>query len=163
RQVALAAQPPGPEWLALPLEPRWVARHLARESRLPAATVLVPAAAAWVAGLGLLPLPRLLALALGFTLAFELATRAACALPLPSAGHAAGSARRLPRAWRALVSARRPVRTTRVPAPRFHLEARWRALARLDRAVSGRAGSPRARLAFTFALLVLSVAAWFLG
>src|SRR5262249_48506341 len=35
--------------------------------------------------------------------------------------------------------------------------------ARPDRAVSGLAGSPRARLAFTFALLVLSVAAWFLG
>src|SRR5262249_60396959 len=91
RQAPPAAHPPGREWLALPLEPRWVARHLARESRLPAATVLVPAAAAWVAGLGLLPLPRLLALALGFALAVELAARAACALALTSAAHAAGS------------------------------------------------------------------------
>jgi len=163
RNIALAADPPGPEWLALPVEPAWVTRHLVRESRLPALSAFVPAAAAWIAGIGLLPFPRLLALLLGFLLAFWLATHVACALALRSSAHATGAARRLPAAWRALVSARRPVRATRVAAPRFRTGSRWGALARLDRAVSLRAGSPRARLVLTLALLVLSVAAWFFG
>jgi hypothetical protein len=71
--------------------------------------------------------------------------------------------RKLPAAWRALVSARRPARTAHVAVPRFRAESRWRALARLDRAVSFRAGSPRARLVFTALALVASVVAWFLG
>jgi hypothetical protein len=48
-------------------------------------------------------------------------------------------------------------------AARFRAESRWRALARLDRAVSARAGSPRARLTLAAAFLALSVAAWFLS
>jgi len=61
------------------------------------------------------------------------------------------------------VSARRPARTARIAVPRFRTGARWGALARLDRAVSLRSGSPRARLGFTATALVLSVAAWFVG
>jgi hypothetical protein len=163
RQVTLAADPPGPEWLALPVDPARVARHLAAEARLPAATVLVPIAAAWVAGFGLLSPLTLVALAAATALAFALVTRFAClvALRAPEVTHA--PSRRLPAAWRALVSARRPARTARVAAPRFRTGPRWRALARLDRAVSLRAGSPRARLVFTALALVLSVVAWFVG
>ena len=46
RQVTLAAAPPGPEWLALPVPPEHVERHLARESRLPALPLVAPATAA---------------------------------------------------------------------------------------------------------------------
>jgi hypothetical protein len=170
RQVTLASAPPGPEWLALPVEPRWVEQHLAREAALPALTVIVPMAAAWIAGLGLLSPLTLLALAVASALAFALVTRLACALALRAPGpmlrmgaptHA--PSRRLPAAWRALVSARRPVHTARQATPRFRTEPRWRALSRLDRAVSLRAGSPRARLAFTALALVSSVVAWFVG
>ena len=55
-----------------------------------------------------------------------------------------------------------PVRD-KVAAARFRNESRWRAIARLDRAVSLRAGSPRARLALALLFLVLGVAAWFMG
>src|SRR5439155_2289493 len=56
RQVTLASAPPGPEWLALPVEPALVERHLAREARLPALPLVAPATAAWLAGRGPLPL-----------------------------------------------------------------------------------------------------------
>jgi hypothetical protein len=62
-----------------------------------------------------------------------------------------------------LVSARRPLPFTRIPPPPWRSVARWRALARLDRGVSLRAGSPRARLLFAIAFLGASVAAWFAG
>lgn len=80
RQVALAAEPPGPEWLALPVSPARVERHLAREARLPALAVFVPAFAAWLAGWGLLGVPTLALLAVAFPLGWWLATRAASAL-----------------------------------------------------------------------------------
>jgi hypothetical protein len=163
RLVTLAAVPPGPEWLALPIEPERVERYLASEARLPALTVVVPMVAAWIAGIGLLSPFTLVVLAAATALAFVLATRLACALALraPVVTHA--PSRRLPAAWRALVTARRPARTARVAPPRFRTGSRWAALARLDRAVSLRAGSPRARLVFTALALLLSVAAWFLG
>lgn len=163
RQSALVADPPGPEWLTLPLAPAQVERHLAREARLPALMALVPATAAWLAGFGLLPLAWLLGLALGFALGFALATRGAAALVLRLASRASGAARNLPAATRALVSARRPVRAARIAPGRWRRESRWASLARLDRGVSLRAGSPRARLGFAAAFLALSLAGWFAG
>ncbi len=163
RQAALAADPPGPEWLALPVEPAHVERHLARQARLPALAMLVPAAAAWWSGFGLLPYTWLAGLALGFALAFFTITRLACAVSLRASARASGPARRLPAAWRALVTARRAVRLERIPASPWRTRSRWSALARLDQAVSLRAGSPRARLMFSLAFLALSVAAWFMG
>jgi hypothetical protein len=163
RQVALAAAPPGPEWLALPLAPVHVERHLAREACLPALTVFVPAAAAWLAGFGLLGLPWLGLLALAFPLVWWLVARGACWATLRVASRATGPARRLPAAWRAIVSARRASRVRNMAPAGFRSEARWRALARLDRMVSWRAGSPRARLGVALLFLGLSVAAWGFG
>ncbi len=163
RQVALAADPPGPEWLALPLAPAHVERHFAREARLPALAAFVPASAAWLAGWGLLPVASLAAMALACPVAWWLVTRAACWLALRGASPATGPARRLPAAWRALVSARRAARVRGVAPARFRSEPAWRALARLDRTVSLRAGSPRARLGFALLFLGLSVAAWGAG
>ena len=161
RQVALAASPPGPEWLALPIPPAAVARHLAREAMAPARAVLVPAVAAWLAGWGLISVAWLVLLAAAFALALELWMRAACEAALLVSAHATGPARALPVAWRVLVTARRPAPPSRTSPARFRRESRWRALARLDRAVSSRAGSPRARLSFAAVFLALSVAAWF--
>jgi hypothetical protein len=61
------------------------------------------------------------------------------------------------------VSARRATRVRALAPARFRAESPWRALARLDRTVSRRAGSPRARLGFAFFFLTLSVAAWAIG
>jgi hypothetical protein len=160
RRLALLASPPGPEWLALPLPPAAIERHLAREAAAPARAVLVPALAAWWAGAGLLPVPALAALALALWGSLELALRLACAAALAFAAGASGPARRLSAPWRALVSARRPARTIRHAIARFRREPRWRALARLDRRVSRRAGPTRVRLLVAGVFLVLSVVAW---
>ena len=163
RQVSLLADPPGPEWLSLPVSPAAVERHLANEASAPARAVAVPAAAAWLAGWGLLPVSWLVLLAAGFVLVLESALQLSCAMALRASAGAVGPASRLPAAWRALVSARRPPSAARIATARFRSESRARALARLDRAVSFRAGPPRARLGFAAAFLVLSVSAWFLG
>jgi len=160
RRTAIADHPPGPEWLALPLPPPAIARHLAREAMAPARAVVVPAAAAWLAGWGLLPPFLLVVFSLGFVLVLELSLRLACAIALRASLRARGAASALPAAWRALVSAPRPGSATRLAPARFRTESRWRALARIDRAVSSRAGSPRARLLFAAAFLLLSAAAW---
>ena len=163
RQTALAAAPPGPEWLALPVPPAAVERHLGREARLPALAVFVPAAAAWLAGVGLVPAVLLAGQALAFPLVWWLVTRLACLLAWRRSAHATGPARALSAAARVLVSAPRPARTARVAVPRFRTESRWRSLARLDRAVSLRAGSPRARLVLALVALAASVAVWFVS
>ncbi len=160
RRRSLASAPPGPEWLALPLEPARIERHLDAEARLPALGAVVPAAAACLAGVGLLPVWALALLALGFALALALATRLACALVLLAAARAAGPAARLPAAWRALVSVRSPAAARRLLPARFRTESPARALARLDRAVSLRAGPPRARLALAGGALAAGLAAW---
>ncbi len=162
RQVTLAAAPPGPEWLALPLPPAHVERHLAREACLPALAVFVPAGAAWLAGFGLVGAGWLALLALAFPVTWWLLARGACWIALRAASPAAGPAKKLPAAWRAMVSARRATRVRGMAPARFRSESRWRALARLDRMVSRRAGSPRARLGLSLIFLGLSVAAWFL-
>src|SRR5262249_52001232 len=117
----------------------------------------------WIAGFGLLPPLTMMALAAGSALAFALVTRAACALALRSPAVTHEASQQLPAAWRVLVSARRPARTARIRTPKFRAESRWRALARLDRAVSLRAGPPRARLVFIVLALVASIVAWFVG
>jgi hypothetical protein len=102
-------------------------------------------------------------LAIAFPAAWWLVARSACWVALRAATPAAGAARRLPAAWRALVSARRATRVRALAPARFRGESRWRALARLDRLVSWRAGSPRARLGLALGCLGLSVAAWGFG
>lgn len=162
RQTALAAAPPGPEWLALPLEPAHVERHLAREARLPALALFVPAAAAWLTGLGLLSALWLTALATLFPVAWWLAVRAACFVALRRAVAADGPARPLPAAWRALVSARHSAPVVRRTRPAvFRARSRWRALAQLDAVLSLRSGSPRARLIAAALALLASILVWF--
>ncbi len=164
RQTALAARPPGPEWLALPAEPALVERHLAREACLPAYAFVVPAAAAWLAGVGLLPWWALLAFAVAFPLILYGALRAACFVTLRRVAFADGAARTLPAAWRALVTARHaPPRARRAQAARFRTESRWRALAALDARVSLRTGPARARLVGAALALLASLAIWFVS
>ena len=160
RHTTLASDPPGPEWLALPIPPAHVERHLGREASQPAAALAVPASAAWLAGVGLVAPLMLAALALAFPLAWWGATRAGCLLALRRGASASGPAQALPAATRMLVSARRPARRVQVAQARFRTESAWRAIARLDRLVTQRAGSPRARVVGALLALVASIAVW---
>lgn len=164
RQSAIALDPPGPEWLALPLDPALVERHLAREASAPGFAFAVPAGAAWLAGIGLLPAGALVLLAIAFPLVAHAAMRLACHLTLRRSVAAEGAARRLPAAWRVLLTARRSTPAARVGGEaRFRTLPRWRAIAALDRLVSRRAGAPRSRLVSAALALAASVAVWFVS
>ena len=158
RQSARIAAPPGPEWLALPVEPGRVVRHLQAEARLPALAALPPGLAALAAGAGLVP-PAWLGLgAAAFLLAWLEFTRLACALGRRLAGPRAPRA--LPRATRLLLAGRTRSRPRSLAPPRWRAEPAWRALARLDAATTARPGPLRARAAWALAFAAASLAAW---
>lgn len=161
RQGVMAARPPGPEWLTLPLAPARVARHMLSESRLPAFAVLPPALAAIVAGIGLLPLPWLALLAAAFLVAWFEGTRLAAALARHAAAARIRTPQPLPAATRLLLAVRAETREASRRPPRWRREAAWRAIARLDvRATFQRAGT-RARALAVAAFLALGALMWF--
>jgi len=160
RQTTLAARPAGPEWLALPLQPRELEWHFAREARLPALVVAVPALAAWLAGWGLLPPAVLAVFAVGFAALWFGSTRIASACALRAAATSARRLPGLPAMTRVLVHVRQQARDHGHRPARLVREPAWRALARLDRLVSLRAGSPRARLVLAGLFLALSLLVW---
>ena len=164
RMATHAAHPPGPEWLALPIEPAQVEAHFRREASFVATACFLPAAAAWLAGIGLVPAPWLILLALVFPLVWYGATWVASFLALRRSVGADGPAQHLPAAWRMLVMARRTPPPARRAAPaRFRKQSRWRAIAAVDLLVSLRASAPRARLLGASLALALSVAVWFVS
>ncbi|MFN8589105.1 MAG: hypothetical protein U0704_15040 [Candidatus Eisenbacteria bacterium] len=159
RQDALLARVPGGEWLALPVDPARVMRHLLSESRLAAAAVIPFAFVTLVAGAGLVPAWWLGLLAAFFAVAWLEGTRAAAAAVRHLAA-ARAEHRGLPLAVRLLASARRIARTPRRLHARWRDEAPWRALQRLDLLVTRRATAPRARMGFALALVGVSLSAW---
>ena len=161
RQAAIAARVPGPEWLALPVPPARVARHLLTESRLPAYGAFPPALAVIVAGAGLVPWWWLLLLAVAFAVTWLEATRVATALARRMAAPAGGAARGLPVAVRLLAAGPSRPRGRSFAAPRWRQERAWRALVRLDALVSRRPSAARTRLGFAAALFALGALAWF--
>ena len=124
-----------------------------------------PWLAAWLAGIGpALPVHARACSPLGPRPRSWLVTRLACALALRAPAVTHPPSRRLPAAWRALVSARRPARHRR--AWRHRDSAPGRAGAR-SRASTARCRCAPARhgrgSCFGALALVLSVAAWFVG
>lgn len=160
RQDALLGRLPGSEWLALPVDPARVMRHLLAEARLPAAAVIPLALVTIVAGVGLLPVWWLALLAAAFVVAWLECTRIAAAaarrLVLVHAAHPA-----LAPGVRLLASSRRPATLRRRPPARWRSEPAWRSLQRLDLALTRVAAGPRTRMAFALALVGLGLAAWF--
>lgn len=161
RQSAIAARVPGPEWLALPVSPSRVARHLLSEARLPALAMFPPALAALAAGAGLVPLPWLGLLAAGFVLAWLEGTRAAAALARRLAVRHARGGHGLPAEARVLLAARQSRPEPPLAAPRWRRETAWRAIVRLDFLTTRRASAARARALFALAFLALGALAWF--
>lgn len=163
RHAALLRRPPGPEWLALPLEPVRVLAHLRAESRTIAAVALLPMAAALAAGIGLLPAGVLLLAAAAGVLGWLEVTRLAAAVAQRLTARRSGPEHAQPLAARVLVAA---------PDARgreSRAAARWRratpatALAALDALVTSRRGPSRARAGLALLLAALALLAWASG
>jgi len=158
----LVRVPPGPSWLALPIESRALARHLAWDSSVPAALVAVPAAAGLVAAFGLIPAWWLGLLAAAFVWLLIEFTRLGCALAVRFAARRAVSPAGRTPLERVLMSPprRRPVRDRGAAAWR-QLPARV-VMMRKDLMLSVRATPAGRRAALPLVLGALSVAVWWL-
>jgi len=163
RFAALRRRRPGPEWLALPVAPALAAGHLGADSRLPALAVLPPAAAALLAGVGLMPLAWLAGLAVAFALAWTLATRGAAALLVRTSRHARPAERALSPAAAWLCSEPRRSPDARVAPPAWRTGSPARALRRLDALASVRATPARSRLAVAGLFALAGLLVWFDG
>lgn len=161
RRATFAERVPGPEWLALPLPPEVVGRHLVFEAQLSAAATLPAALAVLVAGAGFVPSPYLVLLAVGYALLAWLLSRFAAVLAAAMTRPPVRSARPLPAAVRDLLVAGRRAAPRACPSPRWRSEPAWRALARLDGLASRRPSAARARMALAALCFAAGVAAWF--
>ncbi|MEY4373906.1 MAG: hypothetical protein RL760_72, partial [Candidatus Eisenbacteria bacterium] len=159
RMRARLASPPGPEWLALPVPPRSLARHLEREARLPAVWLFVPAAAVVFAAWGRVPTAIGIACALAFPFAWWAVVRLVCTVVI--ARSAAGTPRVAEDAiTRVLCAVRSGARSMRIPCATFHAGPRWRALARLDVRLTARSNALRAQLQAGVVALLVGATAW---
>jgi hypothetical protein len=160
--AALGGGAAGPAWLALPAEPRDLARHLAWESAGPAGLTAPAALAVLAAAWGLVPLWWLLLLGAGYAWLLAEAVRAGTALALRVVAARSRSRVAATPVERALHGALHSAGRARRPAPRGWRGPAWLALWRKDLAVTTAPSPARARLLPPFAFGVASVAIWFL-
>ncbi len=160
RMATMSARVPGPEWLALPLESGAIARHLLSEARLTALIAFPGALAVLVAAIGYMPLVWIgLGGALFVVLWLE-ATRWGVAAARHVAARRAAVRRAVPTMTRMLIGSgrRRPAR--RLPAPVWRAMSPTQALSHLDRLLTLRPTSARARMVFVALFAVASVVPW---
>ena len=149
----------GPAWLALPLPPALLARHLAWESRTGSLLLALPAPAALLAAVGLAPLPWLLLLAAAFVWLLLEGGRAGCALAETLA--AIGIRDRVtPRIVSLLSVATSPSRGGRRSRPRWRRVGTVVALGWKDVLLARRSGRVRTRLIPAAGFAALSAAVW---
>jgi hypothetical protein len=124
-QKSLRSASAGPAWLALPLDPRVLARHLEWESRTHALVAAVPACAVLVAAWGLVPWYWLPLLAAVFAVLLVEAARLGCIV-----GLIASRGVEPPRARADSSSAARAARSRarRLPSARWQRMPSWRAM-----------------------------------
>ncbi len=156
----LARGPAGPEWLALPLEPRQLASHLAWEARPPGWLVVPPALAVLVAAWGLAPAWMLALLATAFAGALAAGGRVAAGLAFRAVATAAGPRPGLDPLTRVLTRAARAHAGAGRPAARWRRGPVWLALLRKDLAVTSTPSAARSRLVPPLAFGIASVAVW---
>jgi hypothetical protein len=156
RHARLLRRAPGPAWLALPLPPGTVARHLAWESRRAALWLLPAALAVLLAAAGLVPAWANMLLAAGFV-GLLLAT-ARISTALAAAVVARGSEPRpgLDPLTRTLATAARPERAPRVGPARWRRAPAWFALMAKDSRITLRPSAPRARAVAPLVFAALS-------
>jgi hypothetical protein len=163
---ALTRRAAGPDWLALPVNPTRLHRHLVWHARGPALLAAFPALACLIALGGLIPVTWIVLLAAVFVgLLLEL-SRLAAALSFraasrraqrdgPGAAHAG-----VPRLVRVLGAATRDASRPRRPHASFAVRPAWRALMRMDLALTQAHGTPHMRAIVALALAVLSALTW---
>lgn len=152
---------PGPAWLALPLTPRAVGRHLLGEARMSALPVAVPAIGVLAAGVGLLPSTWVALLAVAFLVAWLECTRLGAAIAWRLAARRSGVPKRWPLFVRVL-AARPTVDASRTRAgARWRTVAAWRAIAAKDRLLTRRSPELFSRCAAAVVFTLLALLSWF--
>jgi len=160
RHAARLHDPPGPPWLALPLPPEWLARHLAWESRAFALGAIPAAPGILFAAVGLVPLWWLGLLAAAFVWMVLVAGRIGCALASFVMARRAPSGPSLHPLVRTLAAASHPVRGAPHRAVRWRARPAWRALCEKDLLLSLRPTAARRRLVPPLLLGLLSLSCW---
>lgn len=163
RQSVLAARPPGPEWMALPLPASLVVQHMLAEARLPAIAIAPVAIAIWLAGLDLMPWLWSALLIVMFLVAWLECTRLGAALARHEGSRGDGASLALTPHMRLLVTGRRQGRVRAVAPPHWRRSSPTLALVRLDQSLSWRASGPRARLIGVILASAISSLAWWSG
>jgi hypothetical protein len=156
----LRAEPDGPEWLALPLEPAVLERHLAWDSRAHVLWLAVPALGVLAAAVGLLPAWWLVLLGAGFAWLLLEAGRVGCALGYRVALGAADPRPGLSPIERLLAVAAPRADRRRLPPARWWRAPGWLALAGKDLLVTLRHGPTRRAAMLPLALWMGSLLAW---
>jgi len=158
--VRLRRGPGGPAWLALPVSPRALGRHLAWGSRTTAWLALVPATAWVLAAVQLVPAWWLVLLFAIFVWMLLEAARLGCWLAVRDAVRRAEPRPGLDDLSRVLVAARRVGTSAPLPAARWRRQPAWRALLGKDLLVTRRPSPARQRAIAPLVLLASSAVAW---
>jgi hypothetical protein len=156
---------PEPAWLALPLPPPAIARHLAWDARRVVPWALVPALGALGAAVGLVPTPLLLLIAAAFVALLVPAGHAGCAIAvlLATPGTAAAGGVEAPwpdRIERSLALGPPETRAPRRSRARWRHEAPWRALWRKDLLIALRTAPVLVRGRSLIVVMALSALVW---
>jgi len=159
-QKSLRSGPAGPTWLALPLDPRVLARHLEWESRTHALVMAVPACAVLVAAWGLVPWYWLPLLAAAFAVLLVEAARLGCIVGLWIASRGIEPRPALAPIHRVLARAASISRVRRLPAARWQRIPSWRVMFDKDARVTWRDRRMRPVALVPAVLGVLSLLVW---
>jgi hypothetical protein len=161
---ALRGGPAGPPWLALPVPPHLLARHLAAESRAHALWIVPIALGTVGATIGLIPVAWIVGLAAAFVWSLLECSRLGCATALRIASRAPVpvTASGATAVERALVAARAETRARSVGPARWRMLPPAVVLWRKDLLLSVRPTAARRRLGPALTFLALSIAVWFL-
>ena len=156
---ALRVGPPGPEWLALPVAPERLARHLAWDARQAGWAIGVPAAGVLAAAVGLIPAAWELALVAGSAWLLSVSSRLGAAV---GQAWALGAAERRPGITPlacALGATSRPRRHRLRAATWSRTSPLW-ALVRKDIQLTGRLSAVARKAATAAMLWALALLAW---
>jgi hypothetical protein len=154
--------PEGPTWMALPIEAKNVASHLAWESKLEILWVALPALAIAAAATGLLAVPWHLLLAAGMAGFLLMAADLGAGIGEQLAAEAAAPRPALSRPLRILTDVAPPRSRPRLPRARFRRVPAWRALLAKDALVASRLPELRTGLVAALALAAISLLGWLL-
>lgn len=156
----LRTGPHGPEWLALPLPPAALARHLAWESRSRLGWLGVPAAGVLVAAWGLVPAWWLALMALAFVGLLRLAGELGCAIAARAVMRATEPRPGLHPIERVLAVAAPRTRRRRVAPAAWRRAPAWLAIAAKDLRLTLRVGAMGRLGAVALAFGLASLLAW---